>query len=94
MSELEKQAKTPYQVWNSSRTHSEPLWIQLEDVKKASLEWEAAYDHAAQTANTLCLQILEANKIIDDAPRDLGLEGEKFLSRLRAALNIEQGKKP
>jgi hypothetical protein len=52
-------------------------------------DWEAAYDHAAQTANDLCLKLLEANKILDDAPRDLGLEGEKFLSRLRICLNQE-----
>jgi hypothetical protein len=38
MSELEKQAKTPYEVWNQSVTHSEPLWVTLEVAQKAVAE--------------------------------------------------------
>ena len=66
-SEIENQAKTGYELaLDLADPEDTTKWVPLDAVEKVITEWDAAYDHAAQTANDLCLKLLEANKILKE----------------------------
>ena len=64
-------------------------WLPLAEYQKLEAEnkqLDAAYDEAAQTANTLCLKILEAKKILKEFMEKWHLTKDPELLRLFVVL--------
>jgi hypothetical protein len=91
---LEAKAKTPYEVWNTSKTHCEPLWVLLEDAQK-SLE-------VAYYGNKVLDEYLQAKKgQIDAANKHLAVFPETdfnklddWLEELKSILSQESEENP
>jgi hypothetical protein len=57
--------RTLKRIIGEQRGTIEKQKLVIDELNENYLKLDAAYDEAAQTANTYCLKIIEANKILD-----------------------------
>lgn len=103
----EKETKTTAEIYQGydechyDKFHGSQRWVSISYHKERVTALEAAYDEAAQTANTEALRIIEANKILDEYTPKFNEYGHNYdtydakdvanlIGLIRDALNANQ----